>query len=343
MAAGCRQFFARYLYTNRHFNTTTTSRTFLPVLLGTTALLVFTGNATALSSKDKSSASNSNSSSAVVSASASSNTTNVVYVSEMEKNNAALLKQVVSKLNRIESAVGNPSGKHSGVLIPGVDVVLGAQWGDEGKGKLVDMLSQSYDVIVRVAGGANAGHTIVVDGKKYKFHLIPSGVLNPTAVCVIGNGVVVHLPSFLAELRTLKASGVEYTNRMLISDRAHLVFDFHQQIDGLNEERRGRNKIGTTKKGIGPAYSSKMMRNGLRVGDLRYFDDFCLKLRDLVLSCQQNYPDLQVDIEAEIEKYRAIREEIMDLTIDSVSYLNAAYLSGKKNSSRRSECDHVGH
>ncbi|KAF0763275.1 hypothetical protein AaE_003211, partial [Aphanomyces astaci] len=122
-----------------------------------------------------------------------------------------MLREVISKLNRIESAVANP--KREG---PGVDVVLGAQWGDEGKGKLVDMLSQQYDIIVRVAGGANAGHTIVCNGKKYKFHLVPSGVLNEEAVCVIGNGVVVHLPSLLAELETLKAVGVDCAGRVLI-------------------------------------------------------------------------------------------------------------------------------
>lgn len=236
-----------------------------------------------------------------------------------------ILKEVVTKLNRIESAVANP--KREG---PGVDVVLGAQWGDEGKGKLVDMLSQEYDVIARVAGGANAGHTIVAYGKTYKFHLIPSGILNPAAVCIIGNGVVVHLPGFLTELKALEKAGIDYKDRILISDRAHLVFDFHQEVDGLNELRRGRNKIGTTKKGIGPAYSSKMLRNGLRVGDLRYFDDFCDKLRALVLFYEQNYPDLKIDIEKEIEFYRGIRESILSVTVDSVQYLNNAYISGKK-------------
>ena len=111
-----------------------------------------------------------------------------------------------------------------------VDVVLGAQWGDEGKGKLVDILSADYDVCARVAGGANAGHTIVVDGKKFKFHLVPSGILNPKTVCVVGNGVVVHIPSLLEELKMLRDAGVDYKCRLLLSDRAHLVFDAHQQV-----------------------------------------------------------------------------------------------------------------
>ncbi|EQC28424.1 adenylosuccinate synthetase [Saprolegnia diclina VS20] len=236
-----------------------------------------------------------------------------------------MLREVLSKLNRIESAVANP--KRDG---PGVDVVLGAQWGDEGKGKLVDMLSQEYDVIARVAGGANAGHTIVCNGKKYKFHLVPSGVLNDKAVCVIGNGVVVHLPALLKELEMLKDAGVDCEGRVLISDRAHMVLDLHQEIDGLMENRRGRNKIGTTKKGIGPAYSSKMLRNGVRVGDLRYFDDFADKMRAQFTFYKENYPDLDLDVEAEIERYRVLKEQILPITIDSVEYLNKAYVAGKK-------------
>jgi adenylosuccinate synthase len=133
------------------------------------------------------------------------------------------------------------------------DVVLGAQWGDEGKGKLVDMLSGKYDICARVAGGSNAGHTIIVEGKKYAFHLVPSGILNERTTCVIGNGVVVHVPSLLKELDSLTAAGINWAGRILISNRAHLVFDFHQELDGAMEKGRGRNKIGTTKKGIGPA------------------------------------------------------------------------------------------
>ncbi|KUF88822.1 hypothetical protein AM588_10005758 [Phytophthora nicotianae] len=235
----------------------------------------------------------------------------------------AMLKEVVAKLNRIESAVANPH-RHTDGLNAGVDVVLGAQWGDEGKGKLVDSLSQSYDVIVRVAGGSNAGHTIVHEGKKYKFHLVPSGILNPNAICIIGNGVVVHLPSFLEELEELKKMGVDYEGRILISDRAHMVLDLHQEVDGINELRRGRNKIGTTKKGIGPAYSSKMLRNGVRVGDLRYFDDFSEKMCDLVKFYKDNYPELEADAEAEIKVYSAMKDKILDMTVDTVSYLNNA-------------------
>lgn len=212
----------------------------------------------------------------------------------------------------------------------GIDVVLGAQWGDEGKGKLVDILSQRYDVCARVAGGSNAGHTIVVDGIKYKFHLLPSGVLNPEAICVIGNGVVVHIPSMLNELDTLSQSGIDWHGRVLLSDRAHLVFDFHMEVDGITETRLGRHKIGTTKKGIGPAYASKISRNGLRVGDLQDFDYFERRFRELVLSHERAFPGLKVDVEAQLEYYKQVAKRVQELTVDTIEYTNQAYVDGKR-------------
>ncbi|KAG5184211.1 adenylosuccinate synthetase [Tribonema minus] len=212
-----------------------------------------------------------------------------------------------------------------------VDVVLGAQWGDEGKGKLVDILAQRYDVCARVAGGSNAGHTIVVDGKKFKFHLLPSGMLNPNSTGVIGNGVVVHIPTLLEEMRELELAGVNFKDRLKLSDRAHIVFDFHQQVDGLNEGHLGRNKIGTTKKGIGPAYSSKILRNGLRLGDLEDFDEFVKRLTSLVEYYQRSYGDaVQIDLDAEIAYYREVRDQIWDMTVDTIEYVNTAYDDGKR-------------
>jgi adenylosuccinate synthase len=225
------------------------------------------------------------------------------------------------------------TSKASTNVTHGIDVVLGAQWGDEGKGKLVDLLSQNYDVCCRVAGGSNAGHTIVVNGVKYKFHLLPSGVLNPKAVCVIGNGVVVHVPSFLQELDGLKSAGkggVEYQGRVFISDRAHLVFDFHQEIDGTQETILGRHKIGTTKKGIGPAYASKISRNGLRVGDLQDWDYFERRFRALAQSHMASYPGLKIDVEQQLKYYKSVAKRINEMTIDTISYTNAQYENGKK-------------
>jgi adenylosuccinate synthase len=213
---------------------------------------------------------------------------------------------------------------------PSVDVVLGAQWGDEGKGKLVDILGADYDICARVAGGSNAGHTIVVAGKKYKFHLVPSGILNPRAHCVVGHGVVVHLRGLLAELKTLREAGIDYQGRMHLSDRAHIVFDFHQEVDGINEARLAGDKLGTTKKGIGPAYGSKIQRNGLRIGDLRDMAYFETRLRSLVNHLQIAYPTLVVDVDKELAYYHSIREEILSMTTDTISYVHTAMKDNKR-------------
>ena len=167
--------------------------------------------------------------------------------------------------------------------------MLGGQWGDEGKGKLVDILARDYDVIARFNGGSNAGHTLVVDGRKFAFHLLPCGLLYSDKVNVIGNGVVVHVPTMLQELDRLQEGGkfdqqAERSNphqRLLISDRAHLLFDFHQTVDGQQESSLKADNIGTTRKGIGPAYASKATRNGIRAGELLDFDNFARRLRQV--------------------------------------------------------------
>jgi adenylosuccinate synthase len=183
-------------------------------------------------------------------------------------------------------------------------VVLGAQWGDEGKGKLVDMLAQDVDVCARCQGGNNAGHTIVVDGTKFDFHLLPSGLINPSCVSIIGNGVVVHLPSFFQELENLKKKGIaDPTGRLFISDRSHIVLDFHQIIDGLKEaELRGSNSdLGTTKKGIGPAYSSKATRSGLRIHHLFNFEEFKTKYMIALANKKKRFGNFEHNAEAELK------------------------------------------
>lgn len=254
------------------------------------------------------------------------------------------LDDIVDRLKRVETLLGSthskpsPASHYAAPKTPkallsgsnkrqGIDIVLGSQWGDEGKGKLVDMLSQEYDVCARVAGGSNAGHTIVVEGKKYKFHMLPSGILNEKATCVIGNGVVVHLPSFLAELDSLT---IPYEDRIKLSDRAHIVFDFHQAVDGLLENKRGRNKLGTTKKGIGPAYASKIQRNGLRIGDLENWDSFETRFRALAQHHIDSYPGLEIDIEGELEYYRQIRDRVLSMTVDTIQFTNRAYSENKR-------------
>ncbi len=146
-------------------------------------------------------------------------------------------------------------------------VVVGTQWGDEGKGKITDYLAQNADVVVRYQGGNNAGHTIVFDGKKYALHLIPSGIFNPKIKNVMANGMVINLEAFAQEIKMLTDSGVTKFN-LLVSDRAHVILPYHIELDGLFEEVKGNNKIGTTKKGIGPAYTDKARRDGIRICDL---------------------------------------------------------------------------
>ncbi|CAH7685225.1 P-loop containing nucleoside triphosphate hydrolase protein [Phakopsora pachyrhizi] len=221
-----------------------------------------------------------------------------------------------------------------------VEVILGAQWGDEGKGKLCDILSAKSDICARSAGGNNAGHTIVVNyppGKglngqggnvKYDFHLLPSGLVNENCIGLIGSGVVVHVPSFFEELSALESKGLSCASRVLVSDRAHLVFDFHQVVDGLKEVELGCSSIGTTKKGIGPAYSSKASRSGLRVHHLiGNFEDFSAKFRSLVASRRKRYGDFEYDIESELKRYEDYSQRLKPFIVDGLAYLHKALSS----------------
>lgn len=169
-----------------------------------------------------------------------------------------------------------------------------------------------------------------MNGIKHKFHLLPSGILNEKAMCVIGNGVVVHLPSFLKELDGLAASGIQHEGRIFLSDRAHLVFDFHQEVDGALESTLGRHKIGTTKKGIGPAYASKISRNGVRVGDLKDWDYFEQRFRALAEHHLRSFEGLEIDIDAELAFYKSVADRISSMTIDTIDYTNRQYKAGKR-------------
>jgi len=147
-------------------------------------------------------------------------------------------------------------------------VVVGCQWGDEGKGKVVDLLSREADIVARFQGGNNAGHTIVVDGVQHIFHLIPSGILHPGKICVIGNGVVLDPVVFMEELETLRDLGVDYKDRIFVSAATNLILPYHCVMDGIEEVGRGKNGLGTTKRGIGPAYQDKVRRVGIRLADI---------------------------------------------------------------------------
>jgi len=146
--------------------------------------------------------------------------------------------------------------------------VLGAQWGDEGKGKIVDLLTPYFSIVARYQGGHNAGHTVHVDGRKFILRLLPSGILHPGVTCVIGNGVVVDPDALFAEIDEIAQHGIRAGDRLLVSDKAHLILPYHRELDLLAEARRGERKIGTTSRGIGPAYEDKVARRGIRVGDL---------------------------------------------------------------------------
>ncbi|XP_052769474.1 adenylosuccinate synthetase-like [Mya arenaria] len=212
-----------------------------------------------------------------------------------------------------------------------VTVVLGTQWGDEGKGKVVDMLATSADVVCRCQGGNNAGHTVVVDDKKYAFHMLPSGIVNPNCTAVIGNGCVVHIEQLLAEIKQAEETGLSnWQTRLLISNRAHIVLDLHQKVDGLQESGRGKNSIGTTKKGIGPAYSSKATRNGLRMGDLMGdFEAFSHRFQNLVDYYKKHYDGLEIDVQKELNVYKSLAEKLRPFVVDTIQYLNKAVTSGK--------------
>jgi adenylosuccinate synthase len=158
-------------------------------------------------------------------------------------------------------------------------ILVGAQWGDEGKGKIIDFLTDEADIVVRSQGGNNAGHTVIIDGKKFILHLIPSGILRSGKTCVIGNGVVVDPVDLVRELDGLRKKGIKIGDNLIISDCAHIVFPYHRLLDECRERAKGDKKIGTTKRGIGPCYGDKVERTGLRMGDLVRAKDFTEKLR----------------------------------------------------------------
>ena len=211
-------------------------------------------------------------------------------------------------------------------------IVLGAQWGDEGKGKLVDVLCSTTQLCARCQGGNNAGHTIVANGVTYDFHILPSGLVNPQCVNLIGSGVVVHVPSFFSELASLQAKGLSTDGRIFISDRAHVVFDLHQLVDGLEEVELGKSNIGTTRKGIGPCYSTKASRSGVRMAEL--FDAPLMerKLRTLADGYRKRFGALLdgYDVEEEITRFKEYRAKLQDYVVDAVPLVTSAQAQDTK-------------
>ncbi len=214
-----------------------------------------------------------------------------------------------------------------------VDVLLGLQWGDEGKGKIVDVLTPSYDIIARFQGGPNAGHTLEFEGIKHVLHTIPSGIFHKEVINLVGNGVVIDPVVFRTELDKLKPFNIDFKTRLLLSKKAHLILPTHKLLDAASEQAKGKNKIGSTLKGIGPTYMDKTGRNGLRVGDI-HSPNFKEKYDALVEKHEGilgHHQDFTYDL-ASLEKpwFEAI-EVLKQLTaVDSEHYLNTALLNGKK-------------
>ncbi|PWT85657.1 MAG: adenylosuccinate synthase [Blastocatellia bacterium] len=207
--------------------------------------------------------------------------------------------------------------------------VLGAQWGDEGKGKIVDLLTPRFDIVARYQGGHNAGHTVFVRGTKFILRLIPSGILHPGVICVIGNGVVVDPQALLAEVDELTSHGVDVDGRVVISDKAHLILPYHRDLDVLSEARRGERKIGTTSRGIGPAYEDKVARRGIRVGDLEDPRGLEQDVRDNVTARNRLVQDTAMDWRAVLDQLLTLGQRIRPWVQDVSLMLSEAIRAGK--------------
>ncbi len=213
-----------------------------------------------------------------------------------------------------------------------VQVIVGAQWGDEGKGKVVDMLAERADIVARYQGGANAGHTVCIEDRQFVLHLIPSGIFHPHITCVIGNGVVIDPTALLDEIAQLQAAGISITGRLLISHNAHLIMPYHKQLDQIREAKG--NKIGTTGRGIGPSYIDKFTRIGIRIVDLLDRDLLAKKIKTNIEEKNQIltkiYGETRLDVDAIISEYQEFDKQIDEYVTDTALYLNRSLKEGKK-------------
>jgi adenylosuccinate synthase len=220
-----------------------------------------------------------------------------------------------------------------GGIILSTVVVVGTQWGDEGKGKITDFLAEKADVVARYQGGNNAGHTILIENKKYKLTMVPSGIFNQNKLCVIGNGMVINPGALVEEIQYIRDNGFS-TDNLKISDRAHVIMPYHLVLDGLEEDRKADNKIGTTRKGIGPCYMDKAARNGIRIADLMVADAFAEKARSIIADknqvITQMYNGEPLDAESIIKDYLALAELLRPFVTDTSVVLNDAIDAGKK-------------
>lgn len=215
-----------------------------------------------------------------------------------------------------------------------VSLIVGAQWGDEGKGKIVDLLATKADIVARYQGGANAGHTIVIDGKQYVLHLIPSGILTEGVKCIIGNGVVIDPVALMQEIQMLKEHGIDVTDRLFISHKAHLIMPYHKLLDKVREKSSNENAIGTTGRGIGPSYIDKAKRSGIRIVDLLDRVEFEKKLRASLEEYNniltKIYSETEINVEELVETYLEFDKLIDPYVTDTTLLINEAVKEGKK-------------
>lgn len=212
-----------------------------------------------------------------------------------------------------------------------VTVVVGTQWGDEGKAKVIDLLAASHTIVARYQGGHNAGHTVVIGDQKYALQLTPSGVFYDTVTPVIGNGVVVDLPTLFKEIDSLESRGIS-TARLKVSSLAHLIFPWHQAIDAALEAARGESKIGTTLKGIGPAYVDKVKRAGIRVGEVLNLETFEVKVRERAIAARREVSDIggdTFDVEQVVTDFVAYARRLAPYVADTVNLLHDARENGE--------------
>lgn len=214
-----------------------------------------------------------------------------------------------------------------------INLVIGSQWGDEGKGKIVDLLGKEADFVVRFHGGNNAGHTVIFNNKKYPFHLIPSAIFNKKAVGIIANGVIVDPKVLIDEIELVEKEGVNLKNKLIISERCHLIMPYHKALDEAYENARGKNKLGTTKRGIGPTFADKVSYNGIRIYDLINWHSFVekfnfqVKIKNKILKLFGVAP---INIKKSIEEYKKIRERLLPYVKDTIEILHQAIVK-KKN------------
>ena len=212
-------------------------------------------------------------------------------------------------------------------------IVVGTQWGDEGKAKVIDYLSKFCDIVIRFHGGANAGHTVIADKQKFIFHLVPSGIMYPDKICIVGNGVVLDIEQFLTEVDELRTKNIQAEGRLFVSDLCHLVLPYHKLQDTAVESSMGNAKIGTTGRGIGPAYADKASRVGIRLGDLAEWDGFTARLKknfeikkQLLSLYKQPF---ELSYEEVVERYRGLRKKILPFVADTAQFLHDAVQKGK--------------